>query len=266
MEALVKQTLNTFQTSERTCKPYDPIEVMNNAQGSLTGYDCPKCKNKGVIYYTKDGYEFFKECECMKVRQSIRRIEESGLKEALEEKTFERFNVENSFHEEIKNKSINYIRSKDYQSNWLFMGGQSGCGKTHLCTAVTRKLLVGEGKNTQYFQWKDETPKIKARANKEEYEELVEPYKTVEVLYIDDLFKVKKGQPVTAADVNIAFEILNYRYRNSGLITIISSEWTIREIVEIDEAIGGRIFEKSGNYCISIGKDIKKNYRLKNMF
>lgn len=266
LAALVTKTLNSLPTSERTCKPYDPIEVMNNAQGSLTGYNCPKCKNKGIIYYLQDGYEVFKDCECMKVRQSIRRIEKSGLKEALEEKTFERFNVENSFQEEIKSKSMSYIKSKDYQNNWFFMGGQSGCGKTHLCTAITRKLLVGVGKNTRYLQWKDETPKIKARASKEEYEKLVEPYKTVEVLYIDDLFKVKKGQPVTAADVNIAFEILNYRYRNSGLITIISSEWTIQEIVEIDEAIGGRICEKSGNYCTSIQKDIKKNYRLRNMF
>ena len=109
-------------------------------------------------------------------------------------------------------------------------------------------------------------PKIKAKANSDEYEELLKPWKTVDVLYIDDLFKTEQGKNPTTADVNIAFEILNYRYRNSKLITIISSERTIQEIVGIDEAVGSRIFEKSGNYCINISKDIKKNYRLKNMF
>lgn len=262
------KTLHTLPTSERTCKPtckpYDPIEVMNNAQGSLTGYDCPKCKNKGVIYYAKDGYEFFRDCECMEARRSLRRIERSGLKDALKKCTFESFVTENDFQKEMMFKAGSFI--KHFKESWFFIGGQVGCGKTHICTAIVRKFLVGEGRNTRYLQWRDEIPKIKAKANSDEYEELLKPWKTVDVLYIDDLFKTEQGKNPTTADVNIAFEILNYRYRNSQLITIISSERTIQEIVGIDEAVGSRIFEKSGNYCINISKDIKKNYRLKNMF
>lgn len=80
LEALVKRTLNSCPNSGQTCKPYDPIEVMNNAEGSLTGYDCPKCKNKGVIYCYQDGYEVFRDCECMEARKSLRRIEKADLK------------------------------------------------------------------------------------------------------------------------------------------------------------------------------------------
>ena len=264
LEALVTKTLNSFQNLEQTCKPYDPIEVMNNAEGSLTGYDCPKCKNKGVIYYLQDGYEVFKDCECMEARRSLRRIEKSGLKDALKKCTFESFTTENDFQFDMKARAGNFL--KNCNQSWFFVGGQVGCGKTHICTAIVRKLLVGEGKNTRYLQWRDEAPKIKAKANSEEYEELLKPWKTVEVLYIDDLFKTEQGKNPTTADVNIAFEILNYRYRNPELITIISSERTIQDIVKIDEAVGSRIFERSGNYCINIQKDIKKNYRLKNMF
>ena len=82
----------------------------------------------------------------------------------------------------------------------------------------------------------------------------MKPWKTVEVLYIDDLFKTEQGRNPTTADVNIAFEILNYRYRNPELITIISSERTIQDIVKIDEAVGSRIFEKSRNCCINISE------------
>ena len=47
------------------------IQIMNEVKGTLTGYDCPICKNKGVIHYLKDGYEFAKPCECMKLRDSL---------------------------------------------------------------------------------------------------------------------------------------------------------------------------------------------------
>ena len=47
------------------------IQAMNDAKGNLTGYDCPICKNKGVIHYLKDGYEFVKPCECKEVREQV---------------------------------------------------------------------------------------------------------------------------------------------------------------------------------------------------
>lgn len=257
------KTLSSLRNSEQPCKQYDPIKVMNDAPGKLTGYDCEKCKNKGVIYMLQDGYEVFRECECMKIRESIRRIKMSGLKEALEKCTFKSFEVNEDFQRTMFEKAMAYI--KNYKNNWFFLGGQPGCGKTHICTAIVRKLLVGEGKVTRYLQWRDEVPKIKAKANTDEYEEMLTPWKTVEVLYIDDFFKTGQGQRPTTADVNIAFEILNYRYQNSNLTTIISSELKIGDIIKIDEAVGRRIFEKAKNYCFNIDNDIKKNYSLKGL-
>lgn len=64
--------------------------------------------------------------------------------------------------------------------------------------------------------------------------------------------------------MNAAFEIINYRYNNQDLITIISSERTLTDLLDIDEAIAGRIAEKSkpGGYCINLNKDTKKNWRM----
>ena len=50
----------------------------------------------------------------------------------------------------------------------------------------------------------------------------------------------------TAADVNLAYEIINYRYNNRDKITIISTELTIGGLCEIDEALGGRIRQRAG--------------------
>ena len=149
-------------------------------------------------------------------------------------------------------------------SEWLFMGGQVGAGKTHLCTAVVGKFF-SMGKAARYMLWRDESPVLKAVVNSaEEYLAAMEPLKTAEVLYIDDLFKTERGKSPTEADIKLAHELLNYRYINRNLVTIISSELLIDDLIDIDEAIGSRIYELSKqNYCVQIGYNRDKNFRLK---
>ena len=60
-------------------------------------------------------------------------------------------------------------------------------------------------------------------------------------------------------DLNVAFELLNARY-NARKRTIISGERTIGAIMDIDEAIGSRIYERSKNgYCFETSPE---NWRL----
>jgi DNA replication protein DnaC len=85
------------------------------------------------------------------------------------------------------------------------------------------------------------------------------------VLYIDDLFKCGKNfgdeiQKPSGGDINIAFEIINGRVAQKKK-TIISSESTLLELFDIDEAIAGRIKQMCGEYCISISRGDGKNYR-----
>lgn len=79
------------------------------------------------------------------------------------------------------------------------------------------------------------------------------------MLYIDDLFKGK----ITEADINLVFEILNYRY-NNNFKTIISSEYMLTELLKIDEAISSRILEKSRGYHLDIKRENGRNYRENN--
>ena len=91
----------------------------------------------------------------------------------------------------------------------------------------------------------------------------MEAFKTKKVLYIDDLFKSERGKSPTTSDINIAFEILNARYNNPDLITILSSEKILKEILGIDEAIGSRIFQRVGSYIPELNKNPKMNMRLR---
>ncbi|MGL4774747.1 MAG: ATP-binding protein, partial [Clostridium sp.] len=57
------------------------------------------------------------------------------------------------------------------------------------------------------------------------------------------------------------YPILNYRY-NNNLPTIFSSECSREEILELDEALGGRIIESCGENIMYF-KGREYNYRLR---
>lgn len=247
-------------------------ESFNASAGSLNqedGYNCNVCHNKGLILRAEKsdrGYwtTFSSECKCMGVRRTIKRMKRSGLKNIIKDYTFDKFEATEDWQKKVKDAAVAYAQKPE---GWFFIGGQSGSGKTHICTAICREFLL-QGMSVKYMLWRDEIVKIKNTAtDAEERTKLVDSYKRVPVLYIDDLFKTGKGidgirQQPTVADVNTAFEILNHRYNDPELLTIISSECTINDILDIDEAIGGRIFERASQ-AFSLKPDKRRNYRLK---
>ena len=188
-------------------------------------------------------------------------MRESGIKDHVEEKTLDNF-VGNEKHQiAMREKARAYINEKS--NKWFFVGGQSGCGKTHICTAICMELIK-KGNSLIYMKWADATRELKNAMNDFYYDEIIDRYKDIDVLYIDDFFKVQAGTVPTSSDVRIAFEILNSRLL-SNKKTIISSEFTLKELLTFDEATVSRIFEMSSPYVASVSKDTKKNYRIKDL-
>lgn len=263
------------QRQERIAK--QRCEMMNKTKGNLNeidGYDCPLCNNRGGYYEAQlhrgYWYETFVYCKCRKVRDALSRLKKSGLKDVVHKYTFDSFTAKDSWQQKLKDAALKYCENG--KEKWFFIGGQTGAGKTHICTAAAIKLLK-KGYNTKYMLWRDEAVKLKAAVNDTEiYSRLIAEIKDAEVLYIDDLFKTGKdkdgkAQQPTPADINLAYEIINYRYINKLPYTIISSECTLAQLVEIDEATGGRIAEMAvqNGYGFSINPDVNKNHRLKNI-
>ena len=71
-----KLNLNPFGMSEQS---FDPLafakmkaNTINDTPGNLTGYDCPRCKNRGNIAIPKeDGEISIRECDCMRIRRCV---------------------------------------------------------------------------------------------------------------------------------------------------------------------------------------------------
>ena len=228
--------------------------------------NCTKCNNTGWIIYTdKDGYECARECDCVKVKQSLARLERSGLSGLLNKYTFDRYIAKYDFQKDLLTKAKNYLNEKD--NKWFVVVGVSGCGKTMLCTAICKELLE-QGKELRFMSWLETANKLKQNINNGEvYESIIQDLKDCEVLYIDDFWKSNNNAEPTPADIKLANEILNYRYNksmhNKYTRTILSSERLISQLIEYDSAIAGRLVEMSEGYLTEV-RGSEKNYRLRN--
>lgn len=240
------------------------LEAINSLAGTLNkqdGYNCQKCNNKGYISYISNNEITSKECECMRIRNILKTARQSGLQKILSQMTFDKFITSFDWQKEIKQQALDFC--KDDNANWFYIGGQSGCGKTHICTAISSHYIK-LGKPVVYMMWVDESKKLKSITTDRSYSEQIAKFKNAEILYIDDFLKVRNGETPTPADMQLAFEIINSRILNDGKTTLISSEKTLDDIIDYDEATMSRIYQRAGKYKIGVGKDRSKNYRLKN--
>lgn len=242
------------------------IDEYNAESGKLNlkdGYNCDICKNKGYIAgIDETGYEYHKLCKCNRLRAVLRRAKESGLGDILKQNTFDNYKAVEDWQKRIKEKALNFC--KDHSAKWFYIGGQVGCGKTMICTAIAAHYIKSE-KDVKYMLWSEDAKKLKALVNDKDYGEAIKIFKNVEVLYIDDFLKTKKNESPTSADINLAFEIINHRLLNEDLITIISSEKLLDDLIDYDEATMSRIYQLTGAYKINIKSDRNKNMRLRNV-
>ena len=225
-------------------------------------YECPECKDTGYIFGKDEkGYSYAKPCKCRALKEAKARLERSGLAKEFMTKSFDNYRTCDvpqlvDAKETVMQYTRDFESRRESDANSLMLCGQVGAGKTHLGTACSRKLIE-EGIPVIYMGYREEMTALKAKVTDElAYSSEINRYKKAQVLFIDDFLKGK----ITEADVNIVYEIVNYRYNNK-LPIIISTEKTLDDLINFDEAIGSRLIEMcSGHIIVFSGK--KLNYRL----
>lgn len=208
--------------------------------------DCIECDNRGCN-------------KCFPIRRSIYRIKKSGLGDLLDRCTFESFTTPESWQEHAKECIIAYTQSK--ADSWLYFAGQSGCGKTHLCTAAC-KCFLDAGYSVTYKLWRDLVHEWQGvQFKSEEYNKFMQGLRDVDVLYIDDFLKTPDKNAI-GRELTAAYEIINTRYNLYGR-TIISSELHLSELCTLEEATGGRISERASGHIVQVQKSQGRNFRLR---
>lgn len=220
-------------------------------------YKCSKCRD--LKFIINDGVAY--SCQCREVEIAKDMLKKSGISEEFRNKTFDNFN--NTQDSQIIN---GYKKAKEYATNFriikertqnsiMFMG-QPGSGKTHLSLSIAN-VLMDNNIGVVYMGYRDIMTQIKQNIMDEVYyNKIMNRYKHAKVLLIDDLFKGN----ISKSDINIMFELINYKYFNK-LPVIISTELSIENLVNIDEALGSRLIEMSKDYLVGMrGKRL--NYRI----
>ena len=237
----------------------------NRSAGTQPDYDCKLCLNRGnfMRIIDEDGRfsEVYEKCRCMKIRESIWRLQRSGLDRTIRSCTFEKFRTPEDWQKQMLDSARRFL--DEGGGAWFYIGGQPGCGKTHICTAICRQALYA-GQSVYYMPWMTKSVDLKTAMYDapDVYNAEIGQIKRIELLYIDDFFKPVRDQQPTGADIRLAYDIINYRYINN-LRTIVSSEKTALELMDIDEATGSRIYEKSRGFNLTVARGDGKNWRLR---
>ena len=245
----------------------DLINILNrmkqNCKVEDMHYDCPICEDKGYTFKTDEhGYEVAVPCKCLAKKQSIQKMNRSGLTEVFKQKTINSFKTDKKWQIEAKFKVKQYIEDflKKGSNAGLILSGQPGSGKTHLGIG-TMLELINNNIGCVYKEYITMLTDLKQTSMDEtDYIRTLEKYINPRVLFLDDFLK---GEP-TVADRKYIYKVINTRYLK-GKPIIISTEKSIKEILMFDEAVGSRIVEMAQNNIITFPRGIENNYRLRNI-
>lgn len=150
------------------------------------------------------------------------------------------------------------------RQNSLSLLGQPGTGKTHLITAVANSLMRKKGVPVLYFPYVEGFNDL--RDDLDELEVKLEKMKSIDVLFIDDLFKpVNKKPRATEWQIEQMYAVINHRYINHKPI-MVSSELNVSELIIVDEALGTRIYEMCRDFTVVLeGDPLELNHRLEGL-
>lgn len=224
---------------------------------------CPKCGGSmWITWVDEQGCDMARRCECFEPTMAKRRITRSGISEPFRAKGFKNFDTRGIAQlEKAYTICVDYCKNyqdiKESRHNSILLLGQVGCGKTHLALASANALLDYQKIRVVYMLYREMITRLKQNITDEDaYNKNIDELKTAPMLVIDDLLKGK----TTDSDINILFEIVNYRYV-CNLPMIVTSEKTTGELLDFDSAIGSRLVEMAEGRIIEF-KGNELNYRL----
>lgn len=232
-----------------------------NQSTQLESFDCDKCQDKGGYLVNKDGYELWKVCECAERRRINRIMKASSITDDFRKLGFNNYRTEGKPAEIIaaKDMAMQYLKNfeaiRKERKNSIGLVGQVGAGKTHLLIAIANNLM-SKSIAVLYFPWVEGMNDLKS--NWDELERKIKRMQEIDVLLIDDLFKGRENP--TPWQLEQIYSVINYRYLNH-LPIMLSSEKDFETLMDIDEAIGSRLYQMCKDYQM-IFKGRHLNHRL----
>jgi DNA replication protein DnaC len=147
--------------------------------------------------------------------------------------------------EQQDNMDAAYRLAFDFAKNpegWLVFMGETGCGKTHLASAIVN-YRYEQGKPALFVVVPDFLDHLRSAFSpdsKISYDTLFESVKSAPLLVLDD-FGEQSTNPWVKEKL---YQLINFRY-NNRLPTVITTRLSLDEIMEtVDESISSRLMDR----------------------
>lgn len=230
---------------------------------------CPECG--GTHFIENLETQRTRVCGCVLRENAKKRLNSLGIDQEIQKIRINDYMTYDHDTKRAKTLALAYVKKFDNINSWLAFLGQSGSGKTFLSIAIGMELLHRPNPIIiTYMPYLDAMRELKASAgDNENYLRVQEKYLTTKLLIIDDLFKdkVRNGKLIAGlseADIKHITPIINNRVLRKQK-TIINSECTIQQLIELDESFGGKVRQMcSDGDSICQFQGIQHNYRLNN--
>jgi DNA replication protein DnaC len=163
-----------------------------------------------------------------------------------------------------KKMAVDYANKPEGSIAFL---GRPGTGKSHLAYGIARKLVEMDGEYVKIVQYNQMIQELKmARYDEINFRRVLSRYTKPKYLLLDDFLKgsVRTFSHITKIDdseIELIFLVINERYLKRKDI-ILTSEYSIEQIKQLDEAIGSRIFEMCGSCVAEFGPE-EENWRMR---
>lgn len=217
---------------------YECLVLMGQAM--IWNLEKPRCDCEKAVAFWKGWdakQEKIKKEKELAEEQELRKqkiesiLGKSGIKKRYLSRTIDSFSVtaENKRSFEVATDYIKNFREYFTQGKGLYLEGPCGTGKTHLAIAIAL-AIINTGVPVICKTSIDILGDIKRcyeRNSEVTEEEVLEAYKTVDLLIIDDLGK----EQVTEWSVPVLYSILNERYE-ALLPTIITTNYNTTALAE----------------------------------
>lgn len=245
----------TLEEKRQACQA--ECDSYNREKGDLPGDHCDNCQDKGRVLrpmYDKLYHDFVATsfpCDCMAARLAKQRLLASGIGPMLSQCGLDNFDTsQGEWQAKMLDRAVQFA-SAAQQGYWFYIGGDAGSGKSHLCAGIMRELLAGN-KACVWMDWVDDSTRA-INGWRSDYDSALEPWRKAPVLVIDDFLKpiktARTSSPAPEA-LRLAYSVVNYRYNNPALVTVISSEHTLSTLMGFDAAMASRIEHRCGEFIL----------------
>ncbi|HBK85074.1 MAG TPA: hypothetical protein DDZ53_03480 [Firmicutes bacterium] len=228
-------------------------------------WDCQLCQDTGIFQGQM--------CNCERQRLLESRFRGAHLPTRLREQTFDQFSLDwysaarktplgNSEREQaaavlhVCQAFVAAVMENPRDASGIFLTGQSGLGKTFLCSAICHSLAANNIVPL-YIVFSDLISDMRASFQHDSGDaDLLAMAREAPVLILDDL----GAEHVTEYAISRLFDIINYR-RNERLPMVISSNLTLAEVERI---YSQRVFSRVIEACqpaLLYGTDIRSQQR-----